>query len=129
MSKSNPIAALIAFAAIFPLSAMAQEQPTWEAWSLNQIVSGAPTNSSFEIDYVRGIGTGTNGIGVKYGDTVLMADSASWNENTGEAVTDGHVRIDMGGQIFLGEHITYNFKTRQMRSEQFRTGKPPVFAA
>jgi LPS-assembly protein len=122
------IAALIFFAALFPLSVLAQEQPTWEAWSLNQIIPGAPIGS-FDIDYVRGIGTSTNGICVKYGDTVLMADSASWNENTGEAVADGHVQIEMGGQIFLGEHINYNFKTRQMRSEQFRTGRPPVFAA
>ena len=132
MSKLNPIAALIFFAAISPLSASAQEQPTWEAWSLNQIIPGAP-NGSFDVDYVRGIGTSTNGIGVRYtdehGETVLMADSASWNENTGEAVTDGHVRIEMGGQVFLGEHIDYNFKTRRMRSEQFRTGRPPVFAA
>ena len=44
-------------------------------------------------------------------------------------MADGHVRIERGGQIWLGEHIDYNFKTRQMRSEQFRTGKPPVFAA
>ena len=34
-----------------------------------------------------------------------------------------------GDQIWLGEHMRYNFKTHQMQSEQFRTGKPPVFAA
>ena len=51
------------------------------------------------------------------------------NRDTGETVADGHVRIERGGQIWLGEHINYNFKTHQMRSEQFRTGKPPVFAA
>ena len=34
-----------------------------------------------------------------------------------------------GDQIWIGEHITYNFKTHQMQSEQFRTGKAPVFAA
>ncbi|MGA3164094.1 MAG: LPS assembly protein LptD [Verrucomicrobiota bacterium] len=32
-------------------------------------------------------------------------------------------------QIWVGEHIRYNFKTHQMQSEQFRMGKPPVFAA
>jgi lipopolysaccharide assembly outer membrane protein LptD (OstA) len=29
----------------------------------------------------------------------------------------------------VGDHINYNFKTRQMTSEQFRTGKYPIFAA
>ncbi|HEX7577361.1 MAG TPA: hypothetical protein VF430_04920, partial [Verrucomicrobiae bacterium] len=133
MRKLPVIAALAIVAAIFPLSVLAQ-QFGWEAWSLNDIIPGAPTNSSVNYDYARGIGTGTNGVCVRYtsektGETVLMADSASWNENTGEAVADGHVRIEMGGQIFLGEHINYNFKTHHMRSEQFRTGRPPVFAA
>ncbi len=44
-------------------------------------------------------------------------------------MADGHVRIESGDQIWVGEHIRYNFKTHQMRSEEFRTGKPPVFAA
>ena len=127
MKKLPVISALIFFAVIFPLSALAQEQPAWEAWSLNQVVPSAP-NGSFDYDYVRGIGTGTNGICVKYGETVLMADSASWNEKTGEAVADGNVRIEEGGLIWTGEHIRYNFITHQMQSEQFRTGKPPVFA-
>ena len=46
MRKLPAIAALIFFAAIFPLSALAQEQATWEVWSLNDIIPGAPTNSS-----------------------------------------------------------------------------------
>jgi len=130
MRKLSPIAALV-FAAILPLSALAQGQPTWEAWSLNEIIPGAPTNSSV---YSAGnMYVGTNGICLRYtdehGDTVLMADNASANRDTGDAVADGHVRIEMGGQIWLGEHINYNFKTHQMRSEQFRTGRPPVFAA
>ena len=57
-----------------------------------------------------------------------MADSASVDQQTGEVVADGHVRIEQGDQIWTGEHIRYNFKTHQMQSEQFRTGKPPVFA-
>ncbi|MGA2853159.1 MAG: hypothetical protein ABSE90_03370 [Verrucomicrobiota bacterium] len=124
MRKLSPIAALILFAAILPLSARAQGQPTWEAWSLNQIIPGAPTNSS--VYSVGNMYIGTNGICVRYtdehGDTVLMADNASANRDTGDAVADGHVRIEMGEQIWLGGHINYNFKTRRMRSEQFRTG-------
>ena len=73
--------------------------------------------------------TGTNGICVKYGGATLMADSATVNRQTGEVVADGHVRIEQGDQIWVGEHIRYNFKTHQMQSEEFRTGKPPVFAA
>jgi LPS-assembly protein len=125
MSKLPVIAALAIFAAIFPVSVLAQEKLEWEVWSLNEVVPGAPNGS---VEMMGVMATGNNGICVKYGETVLMADSASVNRETGEAVADGHVRIEMGGQIWLGEHINYNFKTHQMRSEQFRSGRPPVFA-
>jgi hypothetical protein len=41
---------------------------------------------------------------------------------------DGHVRIESGEQLWVGEHVRYNFKTHQMRTEQFRTGRFPVFS-
>jgi lipopolysaccharide assembly outer membrane protein LptD (OstA) len=93
--------------------------------ALNQIIPGTPTGS---VDMAGDTATGTNGVCVKYGETVLMADNASVNTKTGEAVADGNVRIEEGGLIWTGEHIRYNFKTHRMQSEEFRTGKPPVFA-
>jgi hypothetical protein len=125
MRRLSAIAALIFFGSIFPLISFAQEQPAWEMWALNQIIPGTPTGS---VDFVGDTVTGTNGICVKYGETVLMADSASVNRQTGETVANGNVRIETGNQIWAGEHIRYNFKTHQMQSEQFRMGKPPVFA-
>ena len=53
----------------------------------------------------------------------------SLDQQSGEVVADGHVHIETGEQLWVGEHIRYNFKTHQMQSEQFRTGKAPVFAA
>jgi lipopolysaccharide assembly outer membrane protein LptD (OstA) len=128
MRKFPAIAALIFIAAIFPSIAPAQQEaPSWEMWALNQIIPGAPVGT---LDIVGDMATGTNGICVKYGGTVLMADSISVDRQSGEAVADGHVRIEQeGGQIWIGEHIAYNFKTRMMRSDQFRTGKAPIFAA
>ena len=125
MRKLFPIAALILLAAVFPVAALAQEQPVWEVQSLNQIIPGAPEGS---VTMTSTTATGTNGVFVRYGDTVLTADSETVDFQTGETVADGKVRIEQGGQIWLGDHINYNFKTRRMRSEQFRTGKPPVFA-
>jgi hypothetical protein len=125
MRRLSAISALIFFGSIFPLISFAQEPPSWEVMALNQIIPGAPIGS---VDIVGDTATGTNGICVKYGGTVLMADSASVNRQTGEAVADGHVRIEEGDLIWTGEHIRYNFITHQMQSEQFRTGKPPVFA-
>ena len=127
MRNFSAIAALVFFAALSPSVSFAQEQPTWEVQALNQIIPGAPEG---RVDYYpeTGNAVGTNGIYVKYGDTVMMADTATLNQESGEAVADGHVHIEMGDQIWVGEHIRYNFLTHRMQSEQFRTGKPPVFA-
>jgi lipopolysaccharide assembly outer membrane protein LptD (OstA) len=128
MRKLPAIAPLIFFIAVFPFISSAQQEPSWEVQALNQIIPGLP-EGRVEYDMASGLARGTNGIYVKYGDTTLSADSAEVNYQSGEAVADGHVRIEMGDQIWVGEHIRYNFKTHQMQSEEFRTGKPPVFAA
>ena len=95
--------------------------------ALSQIIPGAP-NGEVQYNMANGTAFSTNGIYVKYGNTGLVADSGTVNWATGEVVADGHVRIEMGDQIWVGDHIRYNFKTHQMQSEQFRSGKPPVFA-
>ena len=127
MRKISTIAVLAFLCAIFPLTVWAQEQPQWEIWALHQIIPSAPDgNIEFDLNGVTAFST--NPICIRYGGTVLTADSASVNRDTGEAVADGHVHIQQGDQLWVGDHIRYNFKTHQMESEQFRTGKPPVFA-
>jgi lipopolysaccharide assembly outer membrane protein LptD (OstA) len=126
--RSLPAIASLAFLiAAFPSVARAQEQPAWEIQALNQIIPGAP-EGNVEYDVATGAWRGTN-VFVKYGDTTLTADSAALNQQSGEVMADGHVHIESDNQIWVGEHIRYNFKTHQMQSEQFRMGKPPVFAA
>jgi len=125
MRKLPAIVLLALLFAVFSSVALAQQPPSWVVQSLNQIIPGAPVGS---VDIVGNTATGTNGIFVQYGDATLTADSARLDYQAGEAVADGHVRIEEGNLIWTGEHIRYNFKTHQMQSEQFRTGKPPVFA-
>jgi lipopolysaccharide assembly outer membrane protein LptD (OstA) len=122
------IAPLIFLVAVFPFIASAQTEESWEVMALSKIIPGTP-EGQVEYDMTSGLARGTNGIFVKYGDATLSAHSATLNQQTGEVEADGQVRIESGDQIWLGEHIRYNFKTHQMRSEEFRTGKPPVFAA
>jgi LPS-assembly protein len=126
MRKFPAIAALAVLSVFFFLVARGQDQPTWDIEALNNIIPGLPVGSiTMQGDTVMG----TNGVYVKYGGTVLTADSVALNQQSGNVAADGHVRIEMGDQLWVGDHITYNFKTHQMQSEQFRTGKAPVFAA
>ena len=128
MRKFPAIATLALLFAIFPLAVWAQDEPAWEVWALNQIIPESPVGK-IEFGLTDNTASGTNGICIRYGTTVLTADSASVDRASGEAVADGHVRIEQGDQLWVGDHIRYNFKTHQMESEQFRTGKLPLFAA
>ena len=72
--------------------------------------------------------TATNGVLVTFGGAVLTAERVAVKESTGEVAADGRVRIQSGEQVWVSEHIRYNFKTRQMEAMQFRTGAGPIFA-
>jgi LPS-assembly protein len=127
MKPVSTIAALIFFAGCASSLASEQKPQAFIVQSLEQVEPGV-TNAG-EISFTQSGASGTNGIFVQYGDTTLSADGVSVKFDTGETTADGHVRIERTGQLFVGEHINYNFKTHEMRTEQFRTGKPPVFAA
>jgi lipopolysaccharide assembly outer membrane protein LptD (OstA) len=113
--------ALALCALAFPGALRAQPQPAWEMEALND-------QGWAEFDFQSGLGHGTNGVLVRYGTAFLTANEVSVNQQSGEVTADGQVRIQSVEQIWVGEHIRYNFKTRQMEAEQFRTGKLPTFA-
>src|ERR1035437_10843429 len=125
--KPFPAIALIFLAALFSFSAIAEDEAAWEVKSLSQVIPGT-VEGKVDYDIATGTATYTDGVFVSYGAAVLTADTASVDTKTGEVEADGNVRIESGDQLWVGEHIRYNFKTRQMRSEQFRTGRAPVFA-
>ena len=117
------------------LSAFAQEQPSLEVLPLHQVLTGqdqAGGTGDIDYDMRTGCASGTNGVCVRFSTTnnyvVLTSDRATVNTKTYDIQADGHVRIESGDQLWVGEHIQYNLKTRRMQSDQFRTGKAPVFA-
>jgi LPS-assembly protein len=79
------------------------------------------------IETRNGIAHGTNGVFINYMGTVLSADSVVVYTTNHEARADGHVHIQQGGQLWVGDHVRYNLETHDMVAEQFRSGRPPVF--
>src|SRR5215471_6138944 len=93
-----------------------------------QSLSGDP--KSFPIwDLKKGIVVATNGVFVTYGDAVVTADTLALHFATGEAIADGHVRIQQHELLWTSEHVNYNFRMHQLEAQQFRTGRAPVFAS
>jgi LPS-assembly protein len=88
------------------------------------IISGEGSYS-----FQTGIATFTNNVVIKYRGAVLTADKITVHPDSGEALAQGRVRIQQEDQVWTGEHIRYNFKTREMViEEEFRTGRAPIFA-
>jgi LPS-assembly protein len=117
MTQLRAILLLTAFFVAGSVSAQTQERPEHPI----EIMSGDGEIGRRTVTY-------TNDVVIKSGSVVLMADHVAVDTQTGEAVADGHVRIQQDSETWVGEHIRYNFKTRQMETDQFRTGTPPLFA-
>ncbi len=122
MTRLRAIVPLVVLFLSTAISSNAQQEAGWEFRALN------PPAGGVVVDLSTGIATATNGVLVKYGGAVLTADAVSVNQQSGDAVAYGNVRIQRENQLWVGEQMQYNFKTHQMISEQFRTGHAPVFA-
>jgi LPS-assembly protein len=122
MTQLRAIVALTLGMLILPRVACAQAETegSVEVTPLNEA-------SQIEWDFRSDFIFATNGVRVTYGGAELTANSAKVNRNTGEVIADGQVRILREDQIWASEHLKYNFKTREMEAQQFRTGKQPVF--
>src|SRR5690348_9189501 len=114
-------AALFFFAVCVTLHA--QEQPD-SAFEIRSLQNGG---TSAIYDLRNNTAHGTNGVFIDYHGTILTADSVFVDRNSGEAIADGHVRIQQGDEIWAGDHMRYNFNTHQMTAEQFRAGRSPVY--
>jgi LPS-assembly protein len=104
-----------------PVALRAQQRPGW-------VIEALDENGWAEFDFQTGQGRGTNGVLVRYGSAFLTADQVSVNQQSGEVIADGNVHIQSEEQMWAGEHIRYNFRTKMIEAEQFRTGRTPVFA-
>lgn len=121
---NKPTAALLLLTAIGlvqPARLMAQARP-------NLVIRALTEEGRVEYDIANNTFFATNGIMVVYGDAVLSADRAHGNQLTGDIVAEGRVRIQRDELVWVGESVRYNFLTKTMASEQFRTGHAPVFA-
>ena len=79
-------------------------------------------NSEDGITYFR------YGVIVRYQAMELVANQVALSEATGDIIADGNVRLQNDGQYWAGEHLEYNYKTGQVKGENFRAGLPPFFA-
>ncbi|HEY1173543.1 MAG TPA: LPS assembly protein LptD [Verrucomicrobiae bacterium] len=94
----------------------------WEFESLTD-------KGEFSYDLANGIASTEKGGRVKRGPTILTANRLSLNQKTGWATAEGAVVLEHEGAMWRGEKLEYNFLTKQLKAEEFRTGYNPFYAS
>ena len=88
----------------------------------------APGGGLVEFQLKTGVATYKNGVVIKYGPTVLTADTVQIDRQSGETYAQGNVILQREtGQLWRGDRLTYNFKTRVISGQNFRAGQRPYF--
>jgi len=81
----------------------------------------------FEVNLTNGVTVATNGITIRYEDAVLTAQRATINQYTGDVTAQGNVRLQHGPQLLVAESIQYNFLTKKIIAQDFRSGQSPYY--
>src|SRR5436190_11408355 len=118
MSYARALLAGLLLAGAYGVSAGAEEEGEWHLGAANP-------QGWAEYDEINHVWIGTNGVYFNYSGTLINADSMSISPESGKVIADGSVRIQYQEQLWVGEHIAFNYKTHQMEAREFRTGKPP----
>ena len=118
MTRLRLMLAVVLCALAVPGALQAQQQPAWEMEALTD-------QGWAEFDFETGLGYRHQRRARPIRQRLPDGRPGSVDQQSGEVIADGQVRIQHEDQIWVGEHIRYNFKTRQMEAEQFRTGKAP----
>lgn len=100
---------------------LAQEAPELQVDALSEA-------GSVEYEETTGVISDPAGVRVTYGDASLIAQKITLDRRTTEVQAEGHVRLQRGSEVWSGERLRYNFLTRQMQADFFRTGQAPFFA-
>ena len=86
-------------------------------------IEGLETN----FDPETGIATATGQVHIKFGDVEITAGKAIYNSNTKDVIAQDNVTILKSGTVFRGENIIYNFDTQDLKSNNLRSGLPPLY--
>lgn len=91
-------------------------------------ITNLTPESELEYSSNEAIWYGRHGVRVTYNGMELIANQVALSEKTGDVIADGNVRMKNGMQLWVGEHLEYNFKNGRMTGDEFRMGAAPFYA-
>lgn len=102
--------------------AASTEAAEGKRWSIS-------TESGLDFFPATGVISLTNGVTVKYDGATLTADRMRLDQELGDCVAEGRVRLEREGRVWAGESLQYNFKTHEVLLGDSKAGQPPYFVA
>ncbi|MBL69271.1 MAG: hypothetical protein CMO74_12635 [Verrucomicrobiales bacterium] len=98
----------------------------WGDWKIES------TGPDGAIEFSDGVAHATGGVLVKYRDgqpdaAEMTATEAQLTESTGQVIAVGNVILRREGITWRSERMEYNFKTKRVKSAEFRGGNINVF--
>ena len=90
------------------------------------------TGPNGDIEFSNGIARATGGVLIKYRTghpdaAELTSNEATLTQATGEVTAVGNVILRRDGLTWRAERIDYNFKTKRVKSTQFRSGNSQIY--
>lgn len=89
-------------------------------------INTANTNAVFTL--VDGHAAIKGGAEIRYRDLFMVADAVDVDRDSGLIKARGGVRVQRNGEVWIGEELDYNYKTKQFSGAEFKTGQVPFFA-
>lgn len=96
------------------------------------LIEGHSKESQLQYDFGRHLVRGSKGIFVRHthpvrGESELSATTVELNQETGLVTAEGNVILKREGAYWRGEKLEYNFKTRDMKGQEFRFAARPFY--
>jgi len=93
------------------------------------IVEAQSPEGEFDYDLTTGVATADKGVVVRYAGAVLTAQRVTVMQAKDRIFAQGNVRLEREGQTWVGDSVSYNYKTKQLDADFFRTAQGPFYAA
>jgi LPS-assembly protein len=112
---------ILALGGLAVLSARAQEKlPDLEIEHLSD-------KTTLVNDFEKHTWVGKNGVLVKQGTSILLADNIWLDEATRQVVAEGAVTLQRDNFYWTGDRLEYNFITREIGANSYRAGITGIF--
>lgn len=122
MSVLRRVWAAVALGLGLGCAALAADSPELEIHALS-------ADGTVEYDEATGIIADPAGVQVAYADATLTARRIWLDRNTTQIEAEGNVRLQRDKEVWTGERLRYNFASRVIEAENFRTGLAPFYGA